>query len=149
MVVSTRTEHPDGEKFQGRVEAAWWERCAGAMELCGSFRHRRPLPCSIPPFEFAFHPRRVVLVSLGSMTCAAIRIDPAGEAALAAIQALAGAIWRACYAEIISAEQIEYMLRRMYAIERLREEIGSQQIHYDCLFDGDERIGFASYGPEL
>jgi GNAT superfamily N-acetyltransferase len=76
-----------------------------------------------------------------------LQIVPATEAHLPAISERAGAIWRACYPGIISTEQIDYMLARMYSLDRLREEIRSQGIHYDCLFDGSELAGFASYGP--
>jgi diamine N-acetyltransferase len=59
---------------------------------------------------------------------------------------LAGVIWRACYPGIISSEQIEYMLARMYAPEVLRHEVRSQGIHYDALLVAGKIVGFASYG---
>jgi GNAT superfamily N-acetyltransferase len=60
---------------------------------------------------------------------------------------LAGVIWRACYRGIISKEQIEYMLKRMYSIETMREEILREAIRYERLVMDEEFIGFASYGP--
>jgi diamine N-acetyltransferase len=75
------------------------------------------------------------------------RIVPAREAHLPALAELAGVIWRAYYPGIITMEQIDYMLARMYAPEVLRDEIRSQGIRYDCLFVDEKMAGFASYGP--
>jgi GNAT superfamily N-acetyltransferase len=71
----------------------------------------------------------------------------ATEAGLPAISELAGVIWRACYPGIITMEQIDYMLARMYPPDVLREEIRSQGIRYDRLRLDGELAGFASYGP--
>ncbi|MBI5772720.1 MAG: GNAT family N-acetyltransferase [Verrucomicrobia bacterium] len=75
------------------------------------------------------------------------RIRPATEEDLPAIVRLAGVIWRAHYPGIISPTQIEFMLARMYALDTLREEIHAKSIRYECLFVGEESVGFASYGP--
>ncbi len=66
---------------------------------------------------------------------------------LPAIAKLAGVIWRACYPGIITHEQIDYMLARMYSLEMLRAEICSQGIRYDQLLVDGKPSGFASYGP--
>jgi ribosomal protein S18 acetylase RimI-like enzyme len=71
----------------------------------------------------------------------------ATEKDLPSVAALASLIWRACYREIISTEQIEYMLERMYRVETMREEIRHEGIRYERLFVDDRFIGFASYGP--
>jgi diamine N-acetyltransferase len=65
---------------------------------------------------------------------------------LAEIAALAGVVWGAHYPGIISREQIEYMLARMYDVEVMKAEL-SQGIRYDRLLVGDRLVGFASYGP--
>jgi len=75
------------------------------------------------------------------------QIVRATEADLPAISGLAGVIWRACYPRIITTEQIDYMLARMYSLDVLREEIRSQGIRYDCLLVDGKLAGFASYGP--
>jgi len=74
-------------------------------------------------------------------------ISTAVEADLSAISNLAGVIWRACYPGIITNEQIDYMLARMYALEVLRDETRSQGIRYDQLLVDGKLVGFASYGP--
>jgi diamine N-acetyltransferase len=75
------------------------------------------------------------------------QILPASERDLPAIATLAGVIWRAHYPGIISSEQIEYMLAKMYSLEAMREEIGPRSIRYERLFAGEEFVGFASHGP--
>jgi GNAT superfamily N-acetyltransferase len=75
------------------------------------------------------------------------QILPAGETDLAEIARLAGVIWRAHYPGIISMEQIDYMLGKMYALETLREEIRLRGIRYERLLVGRELVGFASHGP--
>jgi len=74
-------------------------------------------------------------------------VAPANEADLPAISKLAGVIWRACYPGIITHEQIDYMLARMYALDTMREEIRCQRIRYDLLLVDGKPGGFASYGP--
>lgn len=66
---------------------------------------------------------------------------------LAAIAELAGRIWRAHYPGIISSEQIEFMLARMYSLETLLDEVRSQGIHFYTLAVDGQTTGFASIGP--
>ena len=61
------------------------------------------------------------------------------------IARLAGIIWRACYPGIISHEQIDYMLARMYAMDVLRQEM-REGIRFDLLVLNNETAGFSSYG---
>lgn len=74
-------------------------------------------------------------------------ILPAGEAHLPALSELAGDIWRACYPGIISREQIEFMLEKMYSPGTLQAEIRSQEIRYYRLLADGRFAGFASIGP--
>jgi GNAT superfamily N-acetyltransferase len=74
------------------------------------------------------------------------RIVGATEDDLAAVSQLAASIWRAHYPGIISTEQIEYMLAKMYSIDTLRDELCVRGIRYDRLLAGGEFAGFASYG---
>jgi GNAT superfamily N-acetyltransferase len=75
------------------------------------------------------------------------QIVRAAESDLPSIAKLAGVIWRAHYPGIISTEQIEYMLARMYSLEVLWDEILVRGIHFERLLVDDELVGFASYGP--
>ena len=71
----------------------------------------------------------------------------ATETDVPAIARLAGIIWRAHYPGIISTEQIDYMLARMYSLATLREEIRAPGIRYERLLVGEAFAGFAAYGP--
>ena len=70
----------------------------------------------------------MVFVNTTSQNTQIVRVQ---EEHLPAISELAGVIWRACYPGIITHEQIDYMLARMYALDVLRDEIRSQGIRYD------------------
>jgi diamine N-acetyltransferase len=78
-------------------------------------------------------------------------IRRSSDAELAIVSALAGRIWRAYYPSILSAEQIEYMLRWMYDIRQLRRDV-ERGVVYELLFDGERPLGFCGYealGGEL
>ena len=64
-----------------------------------------------------------------------------------AIEAMALRIWSVCYAQLLSAEQIEYMLGWMYSPTRIREEMRDQIAEYHWLRLGGESVGFAAFGP--
>jgi diamine N-acetyltransferase len=66
---------------------------------------------------------------------------------LPAIARIADIIWRAHYPGIISMEQIDYMLAKMYSLETLREDIRARGIRYERLLVGEELAGFAAHGP--
>lgn len=74
-------------------------------------------------------------------------IFPTTEEHLPALAELAGVIWRQHYPGIISHEQIEYMLTRMYSLDVLREEIRAKVIRFVRLLVEGRFVGFASYGP--
>src|SRR3954466_11702254 len=74
-------------------------------------------------------------------------ILPASREHLPQIAELAGVIWRSYYPGIISHEQVEYMLGRMYDLRALEQELANG-IRFDRVFAGDILAGFASYGPD-
>lgn len=76
-----------------------------------------------------------------------IKIISAAETDLPAVANLAGLIWRQCYRGIISEEQIDYMLAKMYSLETLRDEIQSRSVRFELFFTGGVLAGFASFGP--
>lgn len=71
----------------------------------------------------------------------------ATEEHLPALAELAGVIWRQHYPGIISHEQIEYMLARMYSLEVLRDAMQTKGIRFVRLLVESRFVGFASYGP--
>ena len=60
----------------------------------------------------------------------AILVEPVSATEVVALSHLAGEIWRECYAELLGAAQIDYMLDWMYAPDHLRDEIEHQDINY-------------------
>ena len=82
-------------------------------------------------------------------TSESVAILPATEEHLAALVELAGVIWRQHYPGIISPEQIDYMLGKMYSLDTLREEIRFKGVHFVRLLVDGRFVGFASFGPTL
>ena len=73
-----------------------------------------------------------------------MEIREATAADVRVIQNLAEAIWPICYAEIVSAEQLRYMLDLIYTPDALKVQMekGHQFI---IAYQVDKPIGFASY----
>jgi GNAT superfamily N-acetyltransferase len=76
-----------------------------------------------------------------------IRIARATTADLPDISALAALIWKRHYPGILSPEQIDYMLAKMYSLATLEKEIQRLGIVYERLLADDALVGFAAYGP--
>ncbi len=74
-----------------------------------------------------------------------VRVAPLAVADIERLIALAGEIWRRHYADIISAAQIEYMLKQRYTAEALREELQRKDLWWDQLLVDARMAGFASY----
>lgn len=96
-----------------------------------------PLPVPAAPIPSLPNPDRT----------APIEILPATEEHLPDLAKVAGIIWREHYPGIISREQIEYMLKKMYSQETLRDELHQQGIQFWRLLSGERCVGFASLGP--
>ena len=62
------------------------------------------------------------------------------------VQALAHKIWPVAYKEILSQEQLDYMLNWMYSIESLSQQI-EEGHHYFGIFDATEMVGFLDVQP--
>lgn len=69
------------------------------------------------------------------------------DSQFAEIAAIAREIWHEHYSSIISHQQIDYMLEKGYALEVIQKEVKEQGVHYDQIFDGNEFVGYAAYGP--
>jgi oxygen-independent coproporphyrinogen III oxidase len=72
---------------------------------------------------------------------------PATPADIPLLQRLAGEIWRAHYPTIISVEQIDYMLARMYAAEVIEKELRAGT-SWELIRRNGEAVGFLSYSHE-
>lgn len=86
-------------------------------------------------------PRSVRLVATDVTVTRADRVD------LPEIARLARVIWHAHYPGIISGEQIAYMLDRMYAMDRMEEEMERGGVRYYVARRSHIALGFAASGP--
>ncbi len=75
-----------------------------------------------------------------------ITISIAEEKEIDVISRLASEIWPVAYAEILSEEQLFYMLGLMYSHEALLHQM-QQQHTFLLLKENDVPIGFAAYTP--
>lgn len=72
-------------------------------------------------------------------------IIPASKEDLLLIQKLAYYIWPISYKEILSEEQLQYMLEKFYSVEALSEQLEKQKHHFILAKEKDVVLGFASY----
>ena len=76
-----------------------------------------------------------------------MEIKKAGIADIAIIKNLAETIWPICYKEIITTEQLQYMLQLIYTEKSLVQQI--QKGHqFIIAYDNNRPIGFASYSKK-
>ena len=74
-----------------------------------------------------------------------ILIRKAYSSDIAVIQALAHAIWPIAYANIITPEQITYMLNKMYSTESLEQQINVAGHTFLLAYDRERPVGFCAF----
>jgi diamine N-acetyltransferase len=74
-----------------------------------------------------------------------ISFRTAGEADIPLIQDLSSRIWREHYPGIISHDQIDYMLGKMYDTGVIRDEILNRGYRYVLVMRGNEAVGYIAY----
>lgn len=62
------------------------------------------------------------------------------------IQDLAERTWRTTYAELLSKDQLEFMLRTIYSFESLASVMENGSQHFILLIENETYLGFAAYG---
>lgn len=72
-------------------------------------------------------------------------IKDATAADIPLIQALTEKIWRPTYQQILSAEQIDYMINLMYSTASLNRQMNELHHRFILLYEGTQAIGFAAY----
>lgn len=75
-------------------------------------------------------------------------IKQAAEADIPVIQELAFVTWKIAYSEILSSEQLDYMLELIYSSESLSRQMNEQQHRFIIVYNDAEPVGFASYSPK-
>lgn len=78
------------------------------------------------------------------MTSHQLEIITATENDIPLIQELTYKIWPQTYKEILSEEQIDYMLNMMYSTESLSKQMQNDH-HFILVKEGNEFLAFASY----
>ncbi|WP_222838193.1 GNAT family N-acetyltransferase [Chitinophaga pinensis] len=73
------------------------------------------------------------------------RIEIATITDIPIIQQLRDEIWRPTYKDLLSPEQIEYMLEMMYSTAALSSQMTEKAHRFLLLYDDQRPIGFASY----
>lgn len=76
-----------------------------------------------------------------------ITITEAGRDELAVVQSLAHQVWPATYGPLMSAEKLDYMLKLIYSLPALEEQLLINAHTFIIARDGQTPIGFAAYGP--
>ena len=71
-----------------------------------------------------------------------VEIRKATIADIPIIRELSETIWKRHYIEIISIQQIEYMLDKMYSVKKLEEEINHTDYAYFIAFVNNELAGY-------
>jgi diamine N-acetyltransferase len=72
-------------------------------------------------------------------------VKKVGSEAVPLIQSLAQVIWAATYKEILSEEQISYMLQMIYSRESLQNQIEELGHQFIVVTDEEKAVGFASW----
>jgi ribosomal protein S18 acetylase RimI-like enzyme len=77
-----------------------------------------------------------------------IKIEKLLDIDLDQLRKISSDIWYAHYPQILSIEQIEYMLNRMYGAGIIENEVSNKGIFYDKVLKDNQFVGYLSYGAE-
>lgn len=64
---------------------------------------------------------------------------------IALIQQLARTSWESAYAEILSREQIDYMLNEMYSADEISSHLKHPNYHYFLIENDEKPVGFIGF----
>jgi len=74
-----------------------------------------------------------------------MKILPAQKSDIPKIQELARKSWEKAYSEILSREQLEYMLGTMYSEKEISSQMENPDYHYFLIFDEEIPVGFIGF----
>ncbi|MDR1783997.1 MAG: GNAT family N-acetyltransferase [Dysgonamonadaceae bacterium] len=74
-----------------------------------------------------------------------IEIIPASEQNIPDIRQISASAWPDAFREILSPQQIEYMMEMMYSDAALREQMNVKNHRFVLAKDADEYVGYMSY----
>ena len=64
------------------------------------------------------------------------------------LEILAKEIWKECFSDIISDQQINYMLSNFQSIESIKEQINNQGFYYYMFKHREEKVGYMGFAPK-
>ena len=76
-------------------------------------------------------------------------ISYAGEQDVEIIRELAHVIWPVAYGDILSPQQLAYMLDLIYSEEALLNQINEKEHQFIIVKENNIAVGFASYSPKV
>lgn len=76
-----------------------------------------------------------------------VTIKPAGIGDLETIRQLAYEIWPLAYEEILSGQQLQYMLEKFYSLSSLEHQLTVLKHQFIIAIENESPIGFASFSP--
>ena len=76
-----------------------------------------------------------------------IEIKPAGVESIETIRHLAYETWPVAYGNILSSEQLKYMLEKFYSLSSLQHQISDLHHQFLLVSKNEKAIGFASFSP--
>lgn len=74
-----------------------------------------------------------------------ISLIKATETDIPLIRGLAEISWNSAYADILSRNQIDYMLSQMYSADEISAHLQNPNYHYYLIFDDNIAVGFIGY----
>ena len=74
-----------------------------------------------------------------------IEIQKVGTESIDTIRSLAHLTWAVAYKDIISPDQMKYMLELIYSKASLHQQIAEKQHQFIIAYDDSKPVGFASY----
>jgi diamine N-acetyltransferase len=75
-----------------------------------------------------------------------IKIVDASPLDIPVIRELAERTWRPTYSQLLSSDQLDYMLAKIYSTESLKEAMETGSQNFIIITHNDRAVGFASYG---
>ena len=75
-----------------------------------------------------------------------VALRPVAKDEYGKVRAIAETVWPVCYKDILSAEQIRYMMDMMYSADVIDREIKAG-VHYSFVTASGEIAGYLAWGP--
>jgi diamine N-acetyltransferase len=66
---------------------------------------------------------------------------------LGTIREIAEITWRATYSSIVEKEQLDFMLKEIYSIEKITSQLSNNSQTYLLLIEDETPVAFAAYSP--